>query len=1037
MVFCLVTTSIAQKTITGRIVGKDGLPIEGASIKIQGKTLGTATNAKGEFKISANAGDEILITAINFNPEKFKVGNKLYYETVLTASISLMEEIVVTAAGIKTKRKEQGYAATTIKADELTMAKPTNIASGLSGKVAGLEVSGTGGGVNPNYRLILRGQRSLLGNNQALIVLDNVIVPNAVLGNLNPEDVADITVLNGAGAVALYGSDASNGALIVTTKRGRKGTNIVKIANTTTLEQVAFFPKHQTKFGQGGSGYGTDGNGNPIYSPRENQSYGPAFDGSTRQLGDFLEDGSAFYTTYAAKDDWKKFWETGVTNQTDFSIASGDDVSTLFFSGQYVTTKGTTPNDKYNRIALRLNGTRKILSDKITASYALNYVQNRYDVVTSSTFATMYDNLNNIAANVPITQFKDWRTNKFANPNGYFNPWYANPYFSIDNNRNKTRNDYLVGSLDLKYAPLKWIDFTWRTGLTTQNNSSKYSTDKFNYTTYALYTNASIGGTKSNIPGSVEDYSGYSTQLTSDLLIGLNKKTNDFTFNGIVAGGVRQNISKGVDGYVSGLVIPGLFNLSNTSNNPSVTSTDVTSRRMAVYGEIKIGYKNYLFLHATGRNDWVSVLNPNNWSFFYPAVDASFIATDAIGALRNIKWLDYLKVRGGISKVGNVNIGAYSLQTTYGQYNGYPYSGAAGYTVGNRLIYPNIVPEFTQGGEVGIDFSLKKGLIDGSITWYSTNTTNQTVPVSISWTTGSSSYLMNTGETKNTGLETRLAVTPIKTKDWTVTVGGNYTYSDNKVVSINSLLPSLAISTYSNAGSYAVPGMVFPVIMGNDYARDPKGRVIVDAKTGRPQVDNAVRVLGNAATKDRLSLDLNVRWKQFRFYALFEYRGGNKIYNVLGTSLDWSGVGLRTAAYDRKAFVFPNSVYADPAHPGTYIDNKTVVVNNANDGFWADNDGTYNRGIASNYVTDGAFWKLRQASISYDLPASLVHKMKAFKAITISAQGRNLFLWLPKSNLYTDPEYSDAGNDSNGIGLTGMSSAPPSRFYGATLSFTF
>ncbi|MBS1591006.1 MAG: SusC/RagA family TonB-linked outer membrane protein, partial [Bacteroidetes bacterium] len=821
------------RSVTGKVTDSKGSPIPSASVMIKGTKNGTSTDANGVFKISAKTGATLAISAVNYKPLEVRVGSENTINVTLADYVSNLDEVVVTAGGITTKRKEQGYTATTIKANELTAAKPTNLAGGLAGKVAGLEVSATGGGVNPSYRLVLRGLRSLLGNNQALIVLDNVIVPNSVLGNLNPEDISDITVLNGANAVALYGSDASNGALIVTSKKGRRGHNEIKISNTTTVEQVAFFPKHQTKFGQGGSSYGIDPNGNPIYSPRENQSYGPAFDGSLRNLGDPLEDGSVFQTTYAAKDDWKKFWANGLTNQTDFSISTGDERSTMFFSAQYVNTTGTTPKDTYNRASFRLGGTRSF-SPKISTAYTITYVQNRYDQLSSGTFATMYDNLNNIAANVPITQFQDWRNNKFANPNGYFNPWYANPYFNIDNYRTKTRNDYIIGSVDLKYEPFKWLNFTLRTGITTQNQTSQSTVGVFTYTDYALRTNASIGGTKSNIVGSDAESSAYSTQLTSDFIVGVNKKVKDFTFDLLVSAGLRQNMSNSLSASVSGLVVPGLYNLSNSLNAPSTSNSYGTTRRLDVYGDFKVGFRNYLFLHFTGRNDWVSVLNPSNYSFFYPAADISFIATDAIPALKNIKGLDYLKLRGGISKVGNVNIGAYGLNTTFGQTNGYPFSGAGGFTVGNRVVDPNIRPEFTVGTEAGIDFSLFKNYVDASVTWYQTNTTAQTVPVSVSWATGYSSYLFNTGETKNVGVESRLAVTPIRRKDWTVTVGGNYTYNNNTVLSINSALPQLAIATYSSgAGAYAIPGMVFPVIMGNDYVRDPQGRVVVDGVTGR------------------------------------------------------------------------------------------------------------------------------------------------------------------------------------------------------------
>jgi TonB-linked SusC/RagA family outer membrane protein len=1021
----VVIAGAQTRTVTGKITDNNGAPIPYVSVKIKGSSQAVVGDDKGVFKINAPATATLVFSATGFANREAKA-DKTTLAVSLGLFVSPLEEVVVTAAGTSSKRKEQGYNSSTIKAGELTAAKPTNLASGLSGKVPGLLVSATGGGVNPSYRLILRGQRSLLGNNTALVVLDNVIVPSAMLGNINPEDIEDIQVLNGAGAVALYGSDASNGALLITTKKGRKGFNQVKVSNTLTLEHTAFLPKTQNQFGQGGNGYGVDANGNPGFSPVENQAYGPKFDGSIVNLGVPLADGSQFTTTYSYKDDWKKFWQTGQTNQSDFSITSGDDVSTLFFSAQYVDVKGTTPNDKFNRASVRLNGTRKV-TNQISAQYNIYYIQNRYDI-TSAT-ASVYNNLLNMPTNVPVLQFKDWQNNKFANPNGYYNPWYLSPYFTVDNNRQNTRNDYLNGALSLKYAPAKWLDFTLKTGFTTQNASTKSWTGKFTYTAFAK---ASSGGSKTDIAGGVTENPSYNSQLTTDFQIGLNKKVGDFSFTGLIAAALRQNVGKNTSTSISGLVLPGLYNLSNSLNLPTSTSTDTKTRQQAIYGEFKAGFRNYLYLHITGRNDWVSVLDPNNQSFFYPAADLSFIATDAIKALRNIKGLDYLKVRGGVSKVGNVNVGAYSLLPTFGQANGYPYNGTAGYTVGNQVVATGLKPEFTKGWETGIDLSLFKGFADASATIYNTHTTNQTVPVSVSSATGYTSYLFNTGETANNGIETRLSLTPIRSKNLTISTGINYTHNNNQVISINSALPQLAIG----GNSYAIPGYAFPVIFGTDYLRDPQGRVIVDPITGLPGANPTPVILGNASVKDIFSVDVNVAYKGFHFYAQMEYRGGNKVYQSQGPSEDWAGSSIRTVQYNRQRFVFPNSVYMDAN--GKYVPNTSVVIQNGNgnDGFWT--DATHNMNIVSNYVTSGAFWKLRQVSIAYDLPAALLKKTHAIKGATISLQGRNLFVILPKSNIYTDPEYSsnDGTNNGNGIGVTGLQS-PPSRFYGGTITLTF
>ena len=1028
----------AAPPVTGVVLGSDGSPIPGTVVQIKGTNKGTVTDADGHFSLEAPIGATLVIRSVGFDSQEIKVESAGPLKITLKVNTSILEEVIVTAGGIKAKRREVGTATTVVNAETITAGKAVNVAGGLQGKVAGLQINATNGGVNPNYRIVLRGQRSLTGNNQALVVLDNVIVPNEVLSNINPEDIDNLTVLNGAGAAALYGSQASNGALIITTKKGKSGQTSIKVSNTTTVESVAFFPKLQYGFGAGGSAYGYDENGRPLFSNLENQSYGPAFDGTKKDLGVPLEDGSQDSAMYSANKEHNNFWEKGITNQTDFSLSNGDDKSTFYLSGQYATITGTTPKDKFNRATLRANGTRKI-GEKVMATYAIGYTQKRNDITTQT--SNMYTQLLNMPQNVDITKYKNWKTDKFANPNGFYNPWYQNPYFTLDNYRAKERKDYLTGNLELRYSPTPWLDLTARQGISTRNQSLKGTVGAFDYTTYAETTS----GSKSDIPASVGDASSYSTELLTDAFAQARKEFGDISLNVIAGGQWRQDEAKYIVIGANGLTIPGLFNVSNSTSNPSAAETNFKARQMGFYGDIRIGYKNFLFLHGTGRNDWVSTLAPENRSFFYPSVDLSFIASDAIMALKDNKTISYLKLRAGWAKVGQVNLGssfdtdfgAYYLQQTFSQANGYPYSGVAGYTVNNVLISPSLKPEMTKGYEAGFDLNLLDDRITTALTWYNTKTDNQTVSTTVSNATGYSVYRVNSGQTTSKGLEVTAHFTPVRTANLDVTVGGNYTYLDNKVNNISADLPRLSLATYSNAtGSYAVAGQVFPVIMGKDYRRDPEGHVVVDRTTGTPLLDDTIKILGNATPRNRLSLDLSVRFKQFRFTALVEYRGGYMVYNNMGGELDWSGTGYRTAAFNRDRFVFPNSVYEDPNKPGTYIKNTniTVVDGNGNSGFWTNEE---NRGIASNYVTSGDFWKLREVSITYDLPASLLSKSRFIKAASISLQGRNLFVWLAKSNYYTDPEYSDAGNDSNGIGLTGLGQTPPSRFYGATVSLTF
>ena len=862
-----------------------------------------------------------------------------------------------------------------------------------------------------------------------MVVLDNVIVPNSVLTNLNPEDIESVNILKGANAAALYGSDASNGALIVTTKKGKAGVSTITFANTTSFENISFFPKLQGGFGLGSA------DGRAVYNPYENQQYGPAYDGSLVEIGKPLADGSIQKITYESRlKEKEKFWDTGLTNQTDFAISSGNEKSTLYFSGQYVDTKGTTPKDKYNRAAIRLNGTRDV-TNNVKLGYNASYTQNRSDIQTNGDRDnSVYWNVINTSAMIPITQYKNWQSDPFANPNGYYNEYYDNPYWIIDNNRSSIRNDYFVANTEVKWDLAKWVNLTYRAGVSTRNNSSKSTQDKFTFTDYT----SGISASKTNLAGGLTDESLYSTQLNSDFLAQFSKDIKDFSFKATLGNSIRQNQSKNQSISASGLVNPGVFNIANRIGEPIAGEANYKARQIGVFGDFTLGYKNYLFLHATGRNDWNSILSKDNRSFFYPSVDVSFIPTDVIPGLKDNNVVDFIKLRAGYSKVGQVNLtgandtyGAYSLDPTFSAGGGFPFGSLPGFTLDGRLVSPSLKPEFTSGYEVGTDMNFLRERVRLEATYYSSQTDNQTVSAGVSRSTGYSQYLVNAGTVSNNGFETALHFTPIQSNDWTLNVGGNYTFSDNKVESISSDLNELQLSTGGFAQVYATVGQSFPTLKGTDYLRDPQGNVIVDSKTGYPSQNPTIVSLGNTVAKHRLGLDMEIKYKSIRFAALAEYRGGYVVYNAIGSDLDFTGASERSAAYGRERFVIPNS--SIQTSPGVFVPNTNITVQDGGAGFWANS--AYNTGIASNYVSPGDFWKIREVSLTYELPKALLASTKYVKAATLGLQGRNLFTFLPKSNQYTDPEYNFSSG--NAIGINTINQTPPTRYYGATLSLTF
>lgn len=1027
-ILCTVTVSaIAQtRTVTGTIkASEDGLPIPGASVKVkEASAVGAVTGVDGKFtlKVPADA-KTLLISYLGYLTKEVAIPSSNSINVSLELDSKTLDQVVVTAGGVNIKRREQGNQSTTVGAKQLTQAKAFNVASALSGKVAGLQVNAVGSGVNPSVRLVLRGNRSLLGNNQALVVVDNVIVPSNILGNLNPEDVEDIQVLNGAGAAALYGSDASNGALIITTKTGKRGVTQIKVGQTTSLETISYLPKLQQEYGSG-----TTPDDIPTYTPYENQQYGPKFDGSMRTIGKPLVDGSIQTVQYSWNEDEGKqqFWETGVNNQTDFSLSSGDDKGSYYLSSQYFDQTGTVPGDMFNRFTIRLNGAKDLMKG-VSFAFNANYVQNRYDLGNSG---TAFDNVLNSPGQIPLTRYSNWRTDKFSSPDGYYNEFIDNPYFTLGNARNLTRNDYLTGNVQLKYAPIRELSFLFRVSMSTRNVSTKSWSDKYTYSAYRLgLTNFA------NRTGSVNDGASYETQINPEFQAQYIKQlSKDFSLNAILGASSRDNISKNVNAGSSVMVIPGLYNVANTTGNTNGSESNARVRQIGAYVDARLGFKSYLYLHVTARNDWRSVLAQENRSLFYPAADLSFIASDAIPMLKNSKVISSLKIRGGASQVGLVNLGAYRLQPTFGQQYGYPYAGVPGFGIGNAIVSPDIKPEVTTSIEGGFDLEMFKSRVNFSATAYKSNTVDQTISVQIPTATGFTGFLTNTGEVQNYGLETSLRLVPVRTSyGLEVSVGANYTYNKNKVLSISSDQDFISIGTLGNANIVAEKGQSFPLLKGTTYNKDSEGRIIVDRITGMPSVTTVTSTLGITEPRHRLGLDMSVDYKGFRLATVFEYRTGHVIYSGVSGGYDFTGAGIRTTYFNRDRFVVPNSSYLDPVS-NTYVANTNIQTNTGGADFWT--NGPTNTGVNSNYTYSAAFWKMRELSLSYDIPKSVLSGIKFVKGATVSVQGRNLFLWAPKSNVYTDPEYSAFDATSNAIGFTSLSQTPPGRFYGLSLSVT-
>ena len=438
----------------------------------------------------------------------------------------------------------------------------------------------------------------------------------------------------------------------------------------------------------------------------------------------------------------------------------------------------------------------------------------------------------------------------------------------------------------------------------------------------------------------------------------------------------------------------------------------------------QVGYKQFLYLHFTGRNDWDSRLSEANRSYFYPEGDLAFVFSELLKD-NGPSWLSYGKLTAAVSQVGQVTVSPYSLVNVFDNGAGFPYGSTPGYSVSNSYNNPDLKPEKNLEREIGLELGFLKDRITLHAAGYKSNSKDQTIPITISWATGFNQAYVNSGEMQNQGVELDLKVTPVLTKDirWDVSV--NYAYNENKVVNIGYGLNEIPI--FNN--TYIEIGQPYGIIKGSDWLRDPEGKIIVDPKTGFPTLDATPKFFGTAYAPRSAGIYTSFTYKGLSLGIVAEGRFGAVINNDLGGDLDFTGVSWYSAQTGRQGFVIPNSVVSDGK--GGYTPNTNVTVADGNNLFWAS---TWNAAV-SPYVNSADFWKLREVSLSYTFPTSMVAKTRVIKQATIGLVGRNLAAKRASQNVWSDPEYSNTSG--NGLGTTDINQTPPSRFYGATVTLTF
>jgi len=1044
----------AQKTISGRVLDKDGKPISKASITVKGSNVGIAASEDGGFKLSVKTGDVLVVTAVGYGTKQVKVSNQSSISIELENASSDIGEVVVTAFGIKRQPKELGYATTTIKAEELTQAHSTNVVNGLTGKVAGLQIQTTNNGVNPDVRINLRGNRSITGNNQALVVVDGAIVPTSYISSLNPDDIESTTIIKGSEGAVLYGSDGSNGVLVITTKKGdSKGSIKVKLSSNVQFENVSIMPNLQSDYGSSAGENGVD----PItgvfnYVPYENQSFGPRFDGSIVDLGTkkrfYNSDGSFYDTTLRVpytglKNAKRDFWNTGLTTQNNISISSGDKNNSVFLGFQNVFTKGIVPNDEARRNSFRVNATKDFQGLKIDVS--ASYSQITTDVVGPSYFQDrpLYFAILNTPAHVDLKWFENIEDkNSFGYHNNYYNSYYPNPWWQIKNSRVNNKNDYWIGNVNLSYKFNEWFDASYRLSYSSSANYFRAKSKSVIYSDYEAtdpFGTGNIASQQKITLPSVSFGNINGSRKTGDLFLNFHKKIKDFSGKLILGHSFQSDL-------LIGETTSGNTNFDDNSNiNTRIgypKSNEYLFERniQGAFSDATIGFRDYIFAHFSFRKSWNSVLPESNRSFSYGGGDLSTILSDAFPEFFKGDVLSYLKVRASYGVTGNVNLdnitpfGAYNTKNYFNPGNGFPFNNQSGFLKSSAFKNDNIKDERTTEIEIGAEVGLLKNRINLTGSLYKTRTKNQTLTAQTSWASGYGNKLINIGETQNIGVESDLKITILKgSKDkfkglkWDV--GVNFNYIFNRV---NSLPDGLEVSLGNT--SYAIVGKAFPSIKVYDWNRDPlTGKVIVDANGDPSRASSTINV-GSAFNPYRLGFNSTVSFKGFTLTGVIDYRSGGLIFNRVGQDMDFTGVSEHSTYGGRKRFVFPNSVYKQN---GKYVENNDRTISNVYN-FWTTNINT----VGTPYVTSAAFWKLREVALTYNVPNKYLSFTKYVKNVSVGVFGRNLLTFRPKENIWTDPEFNNNSTNAygasfNDAGYTTADQTPPTRFWGFNLNVNF
>lgn len=1040
---------MAQSKVSGTVVDQNGEPVVGAAVRIEGTKTGAVTDVDGHFTVSAPADSRLTVSYLGMQTKTVKAGPNL--KIILQSNDQNLDEVVVTALGIKRDAKALGYSATTVNSEDITKARTSDIVSSLSGTVAGVQINNTSTDPGASQSIVVRGYSSLSGSNQPLFVIDGVPMNNSSIassdglnagydfGNganaVNPDDVESMTILKSAAATALYGSRAANGVVMITTKNGSKHAKGLGVEYNGGVQWsvVGRLPEMQNQFGMGWNG---------DHTQIENGSWGAEFDNSTLLWGQVYNNSQKYKTYRAIKDNIRDFFDTGVRYNNSVSLNNANDNGSYFISLSQTDNDGILPTsaDTYDKYTFSFRGDYKIKDLTVTADVNYSYQRNKF--AQTGQGLNMINDLYQSARDISFQDLKDL-SDPFNTPGYYYTPYgITNPYYILKHVNNSYKANRTFGKLQFDYDFLKYFRATYRIGLDETNGEFNYGTPNLQ----ALFGDTPNGqqGVFTSNNGEVTNQSTHRRELNQDFMVTYHEKFFNDKLDINALAGLNYNERKYHYLYadVTNLSIPEWFNISNSASTPTVSTYDSRRRLYGVYGQIDLGWQDMVFLTFTGRNDWSSTLPKDNRSFFYPGVQGSFVFSELFNKdLR--KWFNFGKFRISWGQTGN-DADVYEIAPYYSlaSFNStgwgtvtFPLKGVNAYSLGNQLGSSSLQPEISTEFDVGFNVAFLNNRINLDFEYYNKNSDKQIFTLPSDPATGYTSMVMNLGKIRNRGVEALLTLKPIVTKDFDWTTAFSWTLNRSKVISLPESLGGTATIYGLNgeASLNAIVGKPLGTFLAQVPQRDPEGHIVVSAANGEPVAQATDQVIGDMNNKYTLGINTTLRYKDFSLNFVFDIRKGGLMYSRTKNINYFTGNAKQTVYNDRHTFIVPNSVNAVTNADGSisYVENTTPIdQSNIGDYF---NNGADEMGSA--WLIDKSFVKLRNISLSWEMPKAWLART-FLTGVRLSVFGTNVFCWTPDNNSFIDPEITTFGNDLEG-NYGEFSANPTSRNFGFNVQVKF